>query len=48
MDDFDIIITGLWKLCAIALLTSAAGIFIVAALGIWTAVAEISGAMVLP
>ncbi|MFG1262326.1 hypothetical protein [Xanthobacter aminoxidans] len=48
MDELDTLITGLWKLCAIALLTAAAGIFIVAALGIWTAVAEIAGPMVLP
>lgn len=35
MDEFDILITGLWKSCAIALLSSALGLFIALALAIW-------------
>jgi hypothetical protein len=48
MDDFDILITGLWKACAIALLSSACGVFVGLALAIWITLAHIAAPMVLP
>lgn len=48
MDEMDILITGLWKACAIALLSSACGVFVGLALAIWITLVQIAGPMVLP